>query len=254
MLRLTYVGHATLLIELDGHRFLTDPLLTPWLGPLRRQWPPVDLALARDLDAVLLSHIHHDHLHLPSLARVDKQTQLIVPTGSGSLLPAQQLREINEVEPGDRFSFGSVEVEVVRADHDATRPFSAVTAVPQGFILRGSQTIYFAGDTDIFPEMSDLDSAIDLALIPIWGWGPTLGTGHLNPFRAADALTLLEPRIAVPIHWGTYFPLALPWRRQVALRLAPLEFRQHAEERAPEVEVRIIKPGDATVILPGSGT
>ena len=98
-MQLTYVGHATVLIELDGQRVLTDPLLTRWLGPLRRQAAPVSDEFVRDIDAVLLSHLHHDHLHFPSLARLDRGTPLIVPAGVGGLLSARGFREIQEVRP-----------------------------------------------------------------------------------------------------------------------------------------------------------
>lgn len=254
MLRLTYVGHATVLIEMDGQRFLTDPLLTRWLGPLRRQLGPVDPAWLRAIDGVLLSHLHHDHLHFPSLARLGRETRLIVPSGAGELLRPRGFRRIDEVRPGEQFTIGSVEVDVVRAIHDPARHLSNVTAEPQGFLLRGSQTVYFAGDTDLYPEMRDLDPAIDVALIPIWGWGPTLGPGHLDPLRAADAVGLLQPRIAVPIHWGAYFPAALPWRRRLTLREMPRAFSLRASVVAPDVEVRVIEPGGSMVVSPPETT
>lgn len=248
MTRLTYVGHATVLIEMDGSRILTDPLLTRWLGPLRRQWPAVDPAWMRDIDCVLLSHLHHDHFHLPSLARLDTGSRCVVPLGAGALLRARGFRNVDEVSPGDRFTIGTVDVDVVRAIHDSRRHFSDVTAEPQGFVLRGSQTVYFAGDTDIYPEMRDLGPALNVALIPVWGWGATLGPGHLDPLRAAEAVGLLQPRIAIPIHWGTYFPAGLPWRRRFALRETARAFRDFVREIAPGVEVQIIEPGQSVTI------
>ena len=73
-------------------------------------------------------------------------------------------------------------------------------------MVAGTASVFFAGDTDLFDEMSGLVPKLDLALLPIWGWGPTIGPGHLDPGRAAEALTLLAPRLAVPIHWGTLRP------------------------------------------------
>ena len=86
--------------------------------------------------------------------------------------------------------------------------------------------------------------ALDLALVPIWGWGPRLGPGHLDPERAAEALTLLRPRVAVPIHWGTLFPRG---QRDRSRRLTdpPHEFAREAARVAPEVDVRILSPGDS---------
>ena len=90
--------------------------------------------------------------------------------------------------------------------------------------------------------MADLSPGLDVALLPIWGWGPKLGPGHLDPRRAAEALVLLQPRIAVPIHWGTYHPIRLWGGRRFITR--PVEsFRRHAAELA-SVDVRILGLGD----------
>ena len=78
-----------------------------------------------------------------------------------------------------------------------------VRATAVGFMVSGTTRVYFAGDTDIFPEMEGLGESLDLALLPIWGWGPSLGPGHLDPGRAAEAARLLAPRTVIPIHWGT---------------------------------------------------
>ena len=104
--------------------------------------------------------------------------------------------------------------------------------------------MYFAGDTDLFDGMADLAPELDLALIPIWGWGPTIGEGHLDPVRAAEALALLRPRIAVPIHWGTLRPVLPQHARRVPERAAHA-FLEAARERAPEVEVRAVELGES---------
>ena len=90
--------------------------------------------------------------------------------------------------------------------------------------------------------------AVDVGLIPIWGWGPTLGKGgHLDPERAAEALTLVAPRVAIPIHWGTYFPMHLGLRGAPRfLELPPAEFVVAAGKVAPDVEVRVLRPGEST--------
>ncbi len=112
--------------------------------------------------------------------------------------------------------------------------------------------MYFAGDTDVFDGMEALADGLDTALIPVWGWGPSLGPGHLDPKAAAGALRLLRPRLAIPIHWGTLFPFALDRLRGKAplLHDPPHEFASAAAELTPEVEVRVLQPGDATP-LPG---
>jgi len=112
-----------------------------------------------------------------------------------------------------------------------------------GYLIRGSHRIYFAGDTDLFEGMATLSAGLDVALVPIWGWGPSVGPGHLDPRRAAEALRLLHPRLAVPIHWGTYAPLGFGRLQTALLADAVAEFLRHAAELAPEVEVCVLDLG-----------
>ncbi len=117
-----------------------------------------------------------------------------------------------------------------------------------GFDLAGQRRIYFAGDTDLFDGMAGLgrDGQIDLALLPIWGWGTNIGPGHLDPERAARAAALLSPRIAVPIHWGTLYPFGLARLRPGPLRSPGPEFATWMRELAPQVEARVLAPGEST--------
>jgi L-ascorbate metabolism protein UlaG (beta-lactamase superfamily) len=117
-----------------------------------------------------------------------------------------------------------------------------------GYLIRGSRQIYFAGDTDLFEGMATLAPRLDIALVPIWGWGPSLGPGHLDPRRAAEALRLLRPRLAVPIHWGTYYPLWPGRSRSAFLTSAIHEFQRYAEELAPSVELHVLPIGGSVEI------
>ena len=105
--------------------------------------------------------------------------------------------------------------------------------------------MYFAGDTELFDGIAEVGDGLDVALLPVAGWGPTLGPGHLGPREAAVALARLRPRVAVPIHWGTLYPLGLRFRRHSVLADPPQEFARHAAELAPEVDVRVLAPGEA---------
>jgi L-ascorbate metabolism protein UlaG (beta-lactamase superfamily) len=112
-----------------------------------------------------------------------------------------------------------------------------------GYVIRADGwSVYFAGDTDLFDGMSEC-GPVDLALLPIWGWGMSVGEGHLDPPRAARALELIRPRIAVPIHWGTFFPLGLRRLRPQFLSEPAREFERLAAQRAPDVDVRVVLPG-----------
>ena len=238
--KILYVGHATVLIELDGVRLLTDPVLRTRIGHLWRR-VPLDLTeVGAGVDAVLLSHVHYDHLDRPSLRQLGAEVTLVVPRSAGRAL--RGFSDVREVDVGDEIKFGGVTVHATPAEHRSAR-LALRTAPSLGFVISGSRRIYFAGDTDLFEGMNALAGSLDVALLPVAGWGPKVGPGHLDPLRAAQALRMLRPRVAVPIHWGT---LTLPTKRASAE--PPEEFRRHAAELAPGVEVRILEPGEALAL------
>jgi L-ascorbate metabolism protein UlaG (beta-lactamase superfamily) len=246
--RLRYVGHATVLLELDGVRLLTDPLLRRRVAHLWRT-TRVDVEPLHDLNAVLVSHAHHDHLDLPSLERLGRELPVIVPRGLAPLLRKHRFGHVVEVAAGEEIAIGGLTLRATRADHSGARTFSGgVTAGAVGYAILGSRRIYFAGDTELFDEMNGLVDGLDVALIPIWGWGPSLGRGkHLDPKGAAEAIRRLRPRIAVPIHWGTYRPIHLGVFDEPAFLRWPAEvFERATADAAPEVEVRVLKPGEET--------
>jgi L-ascorbate metabolism protein UlaG (beta-lactamase superfamily) len=241
---LTWLGHSTVLVDLDGVRLLTDPVLRNRVAHLRRLGR-IDPAQYTNIDAVLVSHLHFDHLHLPSLERLGHGMQLVVPRGGGGLLRQRGFRRVAEVEVGEEIQIGALTVCPTYAKHNGTRlPFFGARAPTLGYTITGNRRVYFAGDTDLFNGMAEIGRGLDVALVPIWGWGPSAGRGHLNPRRAAEALRLLRPRLAVPIHWGTYAPLGFG-RLQTALIADPgTAFRRHAAELAPEVDVQVLGLGE----------
>lgn len=245
--RLTYIGHATTLLRLDGVAILTDPMLRAWLGPLRRQCPAPDPGIPGIADLVLISHLHRDHLDLPSLRRLPDSTPVVAPRGAARWVSKSGAEDIRELAFGETISVGDVELTGVRAAHDGHRDRHRGTEIePLGYLLRhGRRTVYFAGDTDLFPEMSEL-APVDVALLPIWGWGLSVGEGHLDPERAARALEMIRPRLAVPIHWGTLYPAGLRRLRPEPLRAPPHEFERLASRLTPDVEVRVLQPGSET--------
>ena len=233
-------------MDLDGTRILTDPALRSRIGHLRRVAAVNDDAL-RGIDAVLVSHVHYDHLDLPSLGRLGRSIPVVVPRGAGALLRHRGFEHVIEVDAGEEIQVGAVTVEATPAEHAARRgPFRA-KAPALGFVVSGSQRVYFAGDTDLFDGMAALGPALDAALLPVWGWGPRLPPGHLDPRRAAEALRLLRPRLAVPIHWGTYRPILLG-RRLGRLAEPAEEFRRAAAELAPEVELHVLPIGGSLAL------
>jgi L-ascorbate metabolism protein UlaG (beta-lactamase superfamily) len=206
------------------------------VGHLRRR-VPLDTAGLAGIDAALLSHVHYDHFDRPSLRRLGTDLTLVVPTGARRLL--RGFSDVREVDVGDEVGIGDVVVHATPAEHRGAR-LTLRSAPSLGFVVSGSRRVYFAGDTDLFEGMSALAGSLDVALLPVAGWGPHVGPGHLDPLRAAQAGGLLQPRIAVPIHWGT---LSLFHRSTSAE--PPEAFRRHAAELAPHVDVRVLEPGVA---------
>jgi L-ascorbate metabolism protein UlaG (beta-lactamase superfamily) len=245
---LRYLGHSTVLIEMDGVSILTDPLMVHRLGLLHRHTAAVaHLIEDVDVDAVLISHAHHDHLHLPSLSRLRGRPRVIVPKGLGPLVSRSGF-DVVEVAAGQRFTIGSVMVQAIRAEHDGRRRPFGPAAEALGYWIAGSSRLYFAGDTDLCAEMDGLAGTVDVALLPVWGWGPRLGSGHLDPRRAAEAVLRIRPRVAIPIHWGTFYPFALARFWPHPLGDPPRDFAREVTRVAPRTEVRILAAGEATAI------
>jgi L-ascorbate metabolism protein UlaG (beta-lactamase superfamily) len=248
--RLTWLGHASVLLELAGARVLTDPLLRRRVAHLRRQVPAP--SPPGRLDAILISHLHRDHLDVPSLAALDPDAVLLAPRGGVRVL-RRSGRAVVELAAGDEWRTGETSVLAVPAVHETRRePWGSVSDA-LGFVVSGSGwRVYFAGDTACFPGMTEL-APLDLALLPIWGWGPTLGPGHMDPEQAAEAVALLRPAIAVPIHWGTYLPIGAGSRHASVLVDPPRRFAERCAVLAPETILRTLEPGGALTLGAVSG-
>jgi L-ascorbate metabolism protein UlaG (beta-lactamase superfamily) len=234
--RLTWLGHSTVLIDLDGVRLVTDPVLRRRVAHLQRE-RAVPASALRGVDTVLVSHLHYDHLDLPSLASLGLELPIVVPRGGGALVRRRGFKAVSEVEPGDELVVGALRVQVVRAEHDGRRRPFGPAGQAVGYVVAGGRSVYFPGDTDLFDGLRDIRA--EVALPPVAGWGPRLGPGHLDPRRAAEALALLRPRLAVPIHWGTYRVVG----RRGTGEEAAQAFAAAAAELAPEVEVRVLPVG-----------
>jgi L-ascorbate metabolism protein UlaG (beta-lactamase superfamily) len=246
-MRATWLGHATVAVELDGTKLLTDPVLRARVGPLVRTAAPVDPAGYAGADAVLLSHMHGDHADAASLRALGPETRIIAPVGAARWLRARGLSNVDELPRGAWAAVGEVAVCAIPARHSRGRWPVGAGAGAVGFLIAGSQTCYFAGDTDLFAGMARLAGTIDLALLPVAGWGPTLGPGHLDPDRAARAAALIRPRVAVPIHHGT---LRLPAQRFAPPEGAAERFAELTAAWAPATDVRLVPVGGSVTVPP----
>ena len=242
-----WLGHATALLAIDGTRVLTDPVLRSRMGPLVRTARPAGVASVGPVDCVLLSHLHADHTDLPSLRMLEPGTPIVAPHPAARWLRRAGFEVAAELRPGEETRVGAARIIATEARHDPRRRPLGPAGAPLGYIVEGSRSAYFAGDTDLFDGMANLRGRIDVALLPVWGWGRTLGPGHLDPDRAATAAELIAPRIAVPIHWGT-FALGRPWRPVDDPAWPARRFAELTAGRAPAVEVRVLAPGACTEV------
>ncbi|AWL41690.1 MULTISPECIES: MBL fold metallo-hydrolase [Streptomyces] len=250
-MEVTWWGHATCTIEDSGVRLLTDPLFARRFAHLRRRRGEVPPPRAAVADAVLISHLHSDHLHLPSLTRLAPGSPLIVPRGAVAAVPGLRVLRrvrglrITEVAPGDEVAVGALRVRAVPALHDGRRlPVGPRRTPALGYVVEGEARTYFAGDTALFDAMAEAVGPVDVALLPVGGWGPYLGHDHLDAVRAAHALALLAPRSAIPVHYGTYWPIGMDGIRPHEFHAPGDEFVRQAARLAPAVSVHRLGHGE----------
>ncbi|WP_433059739.1 MBL fold metallo-hydrolase [Dactylosporangium sp. CS-033363] len=244
----TWWGHATVAIRERGVTILTDPVLRDRLAHLHRRRGPRP-RLDRAPDAVVVSHLHADHCDLPSLRPLPPATKLIVPRGAAAFLRSKLgERDFVELRAGEETKVGDVTVRATPAAHDGGRtPKSKIRAVALGYVVTGDSSAWFGGDTGLFDEMKEI-GPVDLALVPVWGWGWTLGPGHLDPGRAAEAMRLVEPAQAVPIHWGTLWPIGCGRVRPDRFHRPGDEFKEFTSTAAPQTDVRVLAPGESLTV------
>lgn len=238
---MTWLGHATVVLDLAGCRIVTDPLLGRHNGPLRRRGPRPRRSDWQGADAVLLSHLHHDHAEVSSL-RALAPAPVFTARANVAWLQRKSLPGVALEDPGahgPRWSevAPGVEVAQVRAEH-AGRPMPHRPNAANGHLIRsGTRSIYVVGDSDLVDEMALVPQWLagrpDLVVVPIAGWGPRLSEGHLDPVRAAEACARVGARWALPYHSGTLHP---PLMRGAWLDRPLRAFADALQHRAPETE------------------
>ena len=251
-IRATYIGHATLLLEIGGKRILTDPNFDPSLaGFLRRVCPPgVALDQLPDLDAVLVTHAHADHLSFASLAALPQNIPIFAPGPVQEWLRKAGYTQAIGIDPGGAIELGTVTIHATGAEHRGNRyGYDHWRRAANMYLMVASdRSCFFAGDTGLTPSTHAIIEemlhpqarGLDLALLPIghapW-WKPRFRRGHLS---SDDALTLFErlgARYLIPYHWGTFHHLTSgPFDAITTLR-ASLVSHPRRED------VKVLEPG-----------
>ena len=258
---LHFLGHSTVRVELAGRTVLTDPVLTDTVGLLRRVAAAPRPSTWAGVDLVLISHLHGDHLHVPSLRTLGRAVRIVVPRGAGAWLRGRGFPRVDELSAGESLADGALTITAVRAAHSGHRLGPRFTHGPAtealGYLIEGGGSlVYTSGDTGLFEGMAVLAKrAVDVALLPVWGWGPTLGPGHLDPVTAAEAVALIRPRTVVPVHWGTLavagltsVPSPLRGRMRRLLVDPPHSFAAEVAARGLGARVVVTQPGQPVVL------
>jgi len=218
-LRATWLGHSTLILEVDGLRVLVDPVWGErafpfsWLGPRRFYAPLLPLGQLPRIDAVVISHDHYDHLDMPTIqAMKDWKTTFIVPLGVGAHLESWGVPEdrIVELDWWERTRLGDVEIVATPARHASGRsPFVRQNrTLWAGFAFIGSiHRAYYSGDTGFFPGLDDIGARLgpfDLAMIEAGAYGRSWPDWHLGPEQAVRASRMVRADVLLPVHWGLF--------------------------------------------------
>jgi L-ascorbate metabolism protein UlaG (beta-lactamase superfamily) len=261
-MRITYIGHATLLLELGGVTILTDPNFDAKLGRVLPRVSAPGIALERlpALNAILLTHAHADHLSFDSLDRLPKDVPIFAPPVIAKWLRRLGHAQAVDLAPGEKTALGGVGIYAASATHRGNRyGYDRWRSSANMYLLDAAETVFFAGDTALVGDTHHLvervlwehDRQLDLALLPIgyapW-WKPGFRKGHLTH---DDALTLFErlrARLFMPYHWGTFRHVTST--AHDAINRLREELKSHHLSTA----VRIVEPGDSLELPGGSST
>lgn len=221
-LRVTWLGHSTLLLEIDGATILTDPVWgeraspSAWVGPQRWYPPPLALEDVPPLTAVVISHDHYDHLDYPTIrAMKDWETTFVVPLGVGAHLEYWGIppERITELDWWDSTTVGDLEIVCTPARHASGRVlYDRDATLWAGYAFRGPEhRVYFSGDTGFFPALQEIGTRLgpfDLTLIEAGAYGQSWPDWHMGPEQAVLAHLAVRGKVFMAVHWGL-FNLAL---------------------------------------------
>ena len=249
MLAITYIGHATTLIEFEGVTLLTDPNFGKRVFFAKRIEPlTYDPGKLPDLSAIVISHAHLDHLNISSFKYIKSSVPVFVPAGLGRFISKFVKNPIIELNHWATHKLpGGTEITATEARHAGFRWTGLRYRQCNGYIMKSTERVFFAGDTGYgqhFKEIGRLHAPLDAAILPIGGYAPRcfMQKRHLNPAEALEAFTDLGARYMIPIHHGT-FKLSTEKMTQPAEWLVRLSC-----ERGLAEKLRIPKSGEKIIL------
>lgn len=207
---ITWIGHSTFLIQMNGLSLLTDPVWANRMGLEKRLSPPgLPIHELPDIDVVLISHSHYDHLHFGSLKKLKGNFQILVPAGLKKKMIRKGFTRVTELEWWESAKLGDVKFHFVPAQHWSKRTLRDTNISHWGgFVAEGCQTVYFAGDSGYFRGFREIGQCyeIDYALMPIGAYEPEylLSVQHMNPEQAVQAFLDLGAKYFIPMHYGAF--------------------------------------------------
>jgi len=214
-LRITWLGHSTMLVESDGVRVLTDPVFADRIGPglpvgpRRMHARPVEIAQLPPLDAILVSHDHFDHLCKDSIVELAKlRVPFVTSLGVGAYLERYGAEQVIELDWWESHRIGGVQFTATPAQHFSGRVGGRNATLWSSWVIETERRkVFFSGDTGLTPEFADVRARIgkiDVAMLEVGAWHPAWGTIHLGPANALSAFELLGADALLPVHWCTF--------------------------------------------------
>ncbi|MEJ3746254.1 MBL fold metallo-hydrolase [Actinomycetes bacterium KLBMP 9797] len=250
-LHLTWYGHASTLVELDGRRVLLDPIWSErcspfsFAGPRRLHPPPVPIDQLPPVDAVVISHDHYDHLDLPTiraLSRSHPAAPFLVPLGIGAHLHRWQVPadRIVELDWNESAEVAGLRFTATPGRHFSGRLFARDRTLWASWVVAGAtQRLFYSGDTGYFDGFAEIGKAhgpFDASLMAIGAYGPAWPDIHLNPEQAVQAHLDLSGGLLIPVHWATFNLAIHAWTEP-----ADLVWR---EAKAVDARLAIPRPGE----------